>query len=115
MQEEHYEKESFVAAHLFYGNFRPLRLRKTHPEWERPYKLKGGMFWGVFGVCFCLWVIYTNAIVMDLGAWVVLAIYAVLGVAFWGYAKYRQKSDPEHWAPLVISPDTVDRDYSLEE
>ena len=92
-----------------------LRLRKTHPEWDRPYKLRGGAFWGVFGVCFCVWVIYTNALAMNLGAWVVLAVYAALGVIFWGYAKYRQRSDPERWAPVVISPDTVDRDYSLEE
>lgn len=92
-----------------------LRLRKTHPEWDRPYKLRGGALWGVFGVCFCVWVIYTNALAMNLGAWVVLAVYAALGVIFWGYAKYRQRSDPERWAPVVISPDTVDRDYSLEE
>lgn len=92
-----------------------LRLRKTHPEWERPYKLKGGMFWGVFGVLFCIWVIYTNALAMNAGAWMVLAIYAVLGIILWGYAKFKQKSDPKHWAPMVISPDTVDRDYTLEQ
>ncbi len=92
-----------------------LRLRKTHPDWERPYKLKGGMFWGVFGVLFCIWVIYTNALAMNTGAWAVLAIYAVLGVILWGYAKFKQKQDPERWAPVVISPDTVDRDYTLEQ
>ena len=31
------------------------------------------------------------------------------------YAKFKQKNDPDNWAPVVISPDTVDRDYSLEQ
>lgn len=84
-----------------------LKLRKTHPEWARPYKVKAGTFMGVFGVCFCLWVLYTCLGAMDTGAWIVLGIYSAVGVVFWGYAKAQQKKNPESWAPVIISPDTV--------
>ena len=82
-----------------------LRLRSAHPEWPRPYRIKAG----VLGVAFCAWVIYTSAIATDLGAWVVLIIYAALGVALWAYAKAMQKRDPANWAPVELSPDTVGR------
>ncbi len=84
-----------------------LKLRKSHPEWKRPYKVKAGMFMGVFGVVFCIWVLYTCLGAMDLGAWIVLGIYSAVGVCFWGYAKIQQKKQPELWSPVIISPDTV--------
>lgn len=83
-----------------------LRLRKTHPEWPREYKLKGGIFWGIYSVIFCAWVIYTNAIAMDMGAIIVLIIYVALGIGFWGYAKIMQKKNPDKWKPVFINPDT---------
>lgn len=86
-----------------------LRLRSAHPEWPRPYRIKAGVLLGVLGVAFCAWVIYTSAIATDLGAWVVLIIYAALGVALWAYAKAMQKRDPANWAPVELSPDTVGR------
>ena len=90
-----------------------IRLRKTHPDWERPYRMKGGAFWGYYGILFCIWVIIQNALAMDSGAITVLIIYIVLGLAFWGYAKMQQKKDPQNWAPIVISPETVGRDVNI--
>ena len=90
-----------------------IALRRKHPEWERPYRIKGGTFWGYYGIVFCIWVIIQNALAMDTGAVTVLIIYLILGICFWGYAKLRQKKDPENWAPVVISPDTVGRDVNV--
>ena len=90
-----------------------IRLRKTHPDWDRPYLMKGGAFWGYYGILFCIWVIIQNALAMDSGAITVLIIYIVLGLAFWGYAKMQQKKDPQNWAPIVISPETVGRDINI--
>lgn len=90
-----------------------IGLRKKHPEWERPYKIRGGTFWGYYGIVFCIWVVIQNALAMDKGAITVLIIYAVLGICFWGYAKMRQKRDPENWSPVVISPDTVGREINV--
>lgn len=82
-----------------------LRLRKLHPEWERPYKARAGMLMGVIGILFTIYVIYVSMTAMDTGAWVVLVIYIALAIPFWVYAKNKQRSDPEGWTPIIISPD----------
>ena len=84
-----------------------LKIRKDHPEWPRPYKVKAGTLMGIIGIIFCLWVLYSSITAMNTGAWIVLAIYAVVGVLLWIYAKHRQKADPVGWAPVELSPDTV--------
>lgn len=84
-----------------------LKLRSSHPEWPRPYKIKAGPLLGILAVAFCVWVIYSSAAAMDMGAWIVLVIYAALGIILWAYAKYMQKRHPAGWAPVELSPDTV--------
>ena len=84
-----------------------LKLRKVHPEWERPYKVKAGTLMGIIGIAFCLWILYTSITAMDVGAWIVLVIYAALGVVLWTYSKYMEKKDPANWSPVIVSPDTV--------
>lgn len=84
-----------------------LKLRRDKPHWERPYKVKAGALMGGWSVIFCLYILYVSAEATNLGAWIVLAIYAALGVVMWIYAKHKQKTDPEHWTPVEISPDTV--------
>ncbi len=88
-------------------------LRKKHPEWDRPYILSGGTFWGYYGIVFCIWVIIQNALAMNSGAIIVLIIYAILGFGFWMYAKFKQSKDVENWSPIVISPDTVGREINV--
>ncbi|MFV0517099.1 MAG: APC family permease [Aminipila sp.] len=85
-----------------------LKLRKMHPDWERPYKAKAGALMGIIGILFTIYVIYVSMIAMDTGAWVVLVIYIALAIPFWAYAKSKQKTDPENWSPVIISPDTVE-------
>lgn len=84
-----------------------LKLRKSHSEWPRPYKVAAGTAMGVWSVLFCLWILYVSIMATNAGAWIVLAVYAAVGVVLWLYAKHKQKSDPENWAPVTISPDTV--------
>lgn len=83
-----------------------LKLRKSHPDWNRPYKLKAGIFFGVFSVVFCLYVIYISAITLDVTAWLVLAAYIAVGICFWGYAKIMQKRGAPEWEMKITSPDT---------
>lgn len=85
-----------------------LRLRKIHPEWERPYRVKAGLLMGIIGILFCGWVIYSSITAMNTGAWVVLAVYGALGAVLWIYSKYMEKKDPQNWGPVEVSPDTVD-------
>lgn len=84
-----------------------MQTRRLHPEWERPFRIRGGTFFGIWSICFCGWVLFVSIRAMDTGAWIVMAIYAAIGVLFWAYMRWMQKKDPEHWRPVVISPDTV--------
>ena len=87
-----------------------LKLRKTHPEWDRPYKAKAGTVMGIIGIAFCAWILWTNGTAMGTAEWIVLLIYAAAGVVLWGYAKTMQKKHPVEWAPLVLNPDTVSKE-----
>ncbi|MPM02006.1 hypothetical protein SDC9_48250 [bioreactor metagenome] len=82
-------------------------LRKKHPEWERPYKVKAATLLGTISVFFTIYVIYTSVLAMNTGAWVVFILYFALGIPFWAYAKGKQKKDPANWAPIILSPDYV--------
>ncbi|WP_206460175.1 APC family permease [Anaerovorax sp. IOR16] len=82
-----------------------LKLRKTKPNWERPYKVKAATVMGIISIIFTLWVIYSSVIAMDMGAWIVLGLYLLLGIPFWAYAKNKQKTDPEKWGAVILSPD----------
>lgn len=87
-----------------------LKLRKMHPEWERPYKAKAGTLMGIIGIAFCIWILWTNGTAMGKSEWIVLLIYAAAGVALWAYAKAMQKKHPAEWAPVVLNPDTVTKE-----
>ncbi len=80
-------------------------LRKKHPEWERPYKVKTPKLFGTVSVFFTVYVIYTSVLAMNKGAWLVFILYFALGIPFWAYAKSRQEKDPQNWAPIILSPD----------
>ncbi len=80
-------------------------LRQKHPEWERPFKARGGTILGWISVAFTIWVIYASASSMDSTAWLVLLLYFLIGAAFWLYAKYMQKKFPKVWQPVIINPD----------
>ena len=82
-----------------------LKLRHSHPEWQRPYRLKAGMFWGIFSVIFCGYVIYISAITLDVTAWLVMGAYILLGVCFWGYARFRQSQNAPGWEKRILSPE----------
>lgn len=87
-----------------------LRLRRTHPEWERPYRLRAGWFFGLVGVAFCIYVIIVSLTSMDASAWAAMGIYIAVGVPFFIYARVMQKKDPENWKQIITSPDNPDFD-----
>jgi APA family basic amino acid/polyamine antiporter len=84
-----------------------LRLRKTHPEWKRSYKLPFAGFFGLVGFLFTVYVLVVSCISMDKGAWITLVIYLLIGIPFLFYARSKQKTDPEKWRRIVINPDNT--------
>lgn len=86
-----------------------LRLRKSQPDWNRPYKAKAGSLMGAIGIIFCLWIIWTNGAAMDQTSWVLFVIFVIAGIFVWSYTKIQQKKNPDAWAPVVLNPDTVSK------
>ena len=84
-----------------------LKLRKTHPEWPRPYKCKAAWFMGIESILFCVYCLYQCVIAMDVATWVALGVYFAGGAVLYIYAKVQQKRDPANWTTFIPSPDTV--------
>lgn len=82
-----------------------FKLRKDHPEWKRPYKVKAAMFLTIVGIGFTVWVIYSSYMAMNIGGWKAIGLYTMLLVPVILFAKVRQKSDPENWKVIITSPD----------
>lgn len=87
-----------------------LKIRKTHPEWERPYRAPAGTVLGIIGIIFCVWILWTNGRAMGVAEWIVLVVYGAVGLVLWGYAKRMQKKNPAEWTPVVLNPDTVTKE-----
>lgn len=86
-----------------------LKLRKSKPEWNRPFKVKFGYLLGTISVAFTCWVVYTCVKSMDVGGWIAVGLYFLLGIPFYLYAKYMQKKNPKEWSPIILSPDNIEK------
>jgi amino acid transporter len=84
-----------------------LKLRKTHPEWERPYKVNWGTFMGIESIIFCIYVLYQCVLVMDFPTTIALIIYFAIGLLLYFYALMMQKRAPEDWHRTVLSQETL--------
>lgn len=84
-----------------------LALRKKHPEWERPFKVKGGTIVGAAALIFTVWVIYSSISEISKSSLFLLVGYFSIGVFFHLYAKKMQKLEPEKWAPIILGPEDI--------
>lgn len=85
-----------------------LKLRKSKPEWKRPFKVSFGNLLGTISVIFTCWVVYTCVKSMNFGGWIAVGLYFLLGIPFFLYAKSMQKKKPEEWKPVILSPENQD-------
>lgn len=84
-----------------------LKLRKTHPEWDRPYKCFAAKFMGIESILFCAFCLYQGYIAMQADTWVALGVYFLIGIVLFIYAKHKRKTDPDNWQVFTPSPDNV--------
>ena len=87
-----------------------IKLRKLRPEWERPFKAPGGKVMGVLAALFTLWIIYSSIAEITTTSIIILAGYFAVGACFHMYAKHKQKTDPENWAPKVLTAEDVEKE-----
>jgi len=101
-----------LVAGVVYAMVAPafLRLRKTQPEWKRPFRVKHGTFIGGLSFLFTLWVMGASLSEITLNSLVVLGGYFAVGLGLYIYAKYMPKAEPEEWTPIILGPQHVTRD-----
>jgi len=83
-----------------------LIIRKKHPEWERPFKVKKGNIVGALSVIFCLWIIFSSVTQISFSSLSILGGYFIVGLGLHLYAKSMQKKYPVEWKPIILNPDT---------
>jgi APA family basic amino acid/polyamine antiporter len=103
-----------VAAAYTITTISAIRLAKNHPDWTRPYKLKGGQPFRYFTLFLCVIIMIGTAFGQPMGAWRALLAYMSVGLLLYLYmAIFRWKKNPV-W---LICPDSeklgefVEREY----
>ncbi len=84
-----------------------IRIRRKHPEWDYPYKLKGGMFtrWLAFFIAIFIAVLCTLG--QGIGSWINFGIYLGIGVLLWLWMVFVK------WpkTPVMMSTPDGDKQY----
>lgn len=88
-----------------------LTLRKKHPEWERPFKVKYGIVIGIAALIFTLWVIYASLSEISTTSLLLLLGYLFIGMLFHLYAKRMQKLHPQEWKPIILTPKDIEKHH----
>lgn len=89
------------------------KLRKSQPDWKRPYKVKAPTLFFIISLIFTVYVVFTSVqqMVRDgVGPLVTLLIYLVIGLGLYFFTLRRQKADPEKWPRIVLNPENTPLD-----
>lgn len=100
---------SCIAAGLVYliVCYDTYRLRKTHPDWKRPYRAPFGSWFLVLGMIVSLWVVVASSLTLDFKGWMSLVVYMVVGVAIALGMQYYRAKHPGKMEPIILTPDTA--------
>lgn len=98
---------SCVAAGIVYFVvcFDAYRLRKTHPEWKRPYVAPGGNILFIVGMIVSVWVVVASSLSLDFAGWMSLVLYMLVGVGIMVGMKLYRKAHPGECEVEVLTPD----------
>lgn len=100
---------SCIAAGLVYFMvcYDTYKLRKTHPDWARPYKAPFGNWFLFLGMIVSLWVVVASSLTLDLLGWLSLAVYMLVGVIVILLMQGYRKKNPGKMEPIILTPDNV--------
>ncbi|WP_352420408.1 APC family permease [Proteiniborus sp.] len=79
-----------------------IRLAKYHPEWERPYKLKGGQAFRWFALFIALLIAWLCTLGQNIGAWKGLGLYLGVGAIIWIWMIFFKWPKDKVW---MLTPD----------
>jgi len=106
---------SCIAAGLVYGIvcIDAIILRKKYPNWERPYMAPGGNIVFVIGIIVSIWVLIGSCFELDLGGYISLGIYFLIGLLLHGIMNILRKKDPVRYAPIIFTPNDVRKNNNV--
>lgn len=101
---------SCIAAGLVYFMvcFDAYKLRKTHPEWPRPYKAPGGNAFLFLGMLVSVWVVIASSLSLDFAGWMSLVAYMAIGIVVLILMESYRKKNPGKLEPIILTPDNID-------
>jgi APA family basic amino acid/polyamine antiporter len=86
----------------FMTMYSAIRLAARHPEWERPYVLKGGQPFRVFALIIAGCIVGLCTVGLGRDAWITLAIYLLIGVLLYGWMSISRWPKEKVW---MMTPD----------
>lgn len=100
---------SCIAAGLVYMVvcYDTYKLRKTHPEWARPYRAPFGNWFLIAGMVVSVWVVVASSLTLAPMGWVSLLVYILVGVIIFEVMQSYRKSHPGKMDPIVLTPDNI--------
>ena len=101
---------SCIAAGLVYFMvcYDAYKLRKTHPEWPRPYKAPGGNAFLFIGMLVSIWVVIASSLSLDFAGWMSLVAYMAIGVIVLVLMESYRKKNPGKLDPVILTPDNIE-------
>ncbi len=100
---------SCIAAGLVYFMvcYDTYKLRKTHPDWARPYRAPFGNWFLFLGMLVSLWVVVASSLTLDPLGWLSLAVYMAVGVIVILLMQRYRKKHPGKMEPIILTPDNA--------
>lgn len=81
-----------------------LVLRKKYPEWERPYRAPGEKLVFILGTLIGTWIIIGSFLELEIGGYISLAIYVVIGIGLGLIMDFRRKQNPGKHELITLTP-----------
>lgn len=106
---------SCIAAGVVYlvVCYDTYKLRKDHPDWERPYKAPFGNWFLFLGMGVSLWVVVASSMSLDFAGWMSLVAYMLAGIAMMLFMERYRKKHPGKMEPIILTPDNI-REFKQE-
>lgn len=100
---------SCIAAGLVYFMvcFDAYRLRKLHPDWERPYRAPFGNWFLFVGMIVSVWVVIASSLSLDFAGWMSLVAYMAIGLVVLFLMEAYRKKNPGKLDPIILTPENV--------
>jgi len=86
-----------------------MKLRRSHPEWERPYKVPGGDILFILGLFISIWIMIGSMLELPLGGYISLGIYFIIGIALHMVMEFYRKKDPSKHPLITLTPEDKGR------